>query len=88
MENQNVVKGLGGWLILVGAGIVINPIRLLVILALYLPIFSDGTWEALTTVGSKSYHPLLGPELIGEIICNMVLVAVSIYFIYLFFSKR
>jgi len=88
VENQNVVKGLGGWLILVGAGIVINPIRLLVILALYLPIFSDGIWEAITTVGSEAYHPLWGPLLIGEIICNMVLVAVSIYLIYLFFSKH
>jgi hypothetical protein len=89
MENQNELKGLCGFLILVVLGIVISPIRLLITsVPLYLPMFNDGTWEVLTTVGSADYHPLWGPILIGEIIYNLGIVAVSIYLIYLFFSKH
>jgi len=54
--EDNRLKGLGGWLILVGIGVVLSPIRLLgLIIQVYKPIFEDGTWEALTTVGSESY---------------------------------
>ncbi len=88
MNDNNDLKGLRGWLVLVGIGAVIAPIRLLVIfIPLYQPMFTDGTWEALTTPGSEAYNPLWGPLLIGEIIYNSVMVAVSVYLIYLFFSK-
>ncbi len=89
MENKNELKGLGGWLILFGIIIILSPIRLLVT---YIPpilkMFNDGTWEALTTVGSEAYHPLWGSLLIGEIIFNLGIVAAFIYLIYLFFSKH
>jgi len=87
-HDNNELKGLDGWLILVGIGVVIRPIYVLVALYSLLPLFSDSTWEAVTTVGSEAYHPLWGPLIIGEIIYNLVLVAVSIYLIYLFFSKH
>ena len=87
-EINNELRGLSGWLIFVGIGVIFSPIRLLAIyVPLYQPIFSDGTWEAVTTVGSEVYNPLWGPLLIGEIIYNSAMVAVSIYLIYLFFSK-
>lgn len=89
MSNDNELKGLGGWLILVGIGVVISPIRLLVtFIPSYKPIFEDGTWEALTTVSSEVYDPLWGPLLIGEIAYNSIMVAASAYLIYLFFSKH
>ena len=89
MSNHNELKGLGGWLILVGIGVVIAPIRLLVTyIPIYKPIFEDGTWEALTSVSSNAYNPLWGPLLIGEIAYNSIMVAASIYLIYLFFSKH
>lgn len=89
MNENNELKGLGGWLILVGIGVVIGPIRLLASLVpTYKPIFENGTWEALTTPGSESYNPYFGSLLIGEIAYNTIMVAICIYLIYLFFSKH
>jgi hypothetical protein len=89
MGNQDELRGIRGWLILVAIGVLVNPIRLL---ATYFPIyarlFTDGSWQALTTVGSEAYNPLWSPLLMGEIIFNSGMVAVSAYLIYLFFSKH
>ncbi|MCX7546006.1 DUF2569 domain-containing protein [Marinicella gelatinilytica] len=89
MSDDIELKGLNGWLILVGIGVVLSPFRLLFSLVpIYKPIFEDGTWEILTTAGSEAYDSLWAPLLIGEIVFNSVLVAASIYLIYLFFSKH
>lgn len=87
--DQDPLYGLGGWLILVGIGVVISPIRLLAtLIPNYKPIFEDGTWEALTTKGSEAYTPYFSSLLVGEIVFNTIMVAASIYLIYLFFSKH
>ncbi|MCK4489865.1 MAG: DUF2569 domain-containing protein [Anaerolineales bacterium] len=88
MDSQNEPMKLGGWLILVGIGVVLSPIYLLITSATsYFPIFGDGTWEAVTTVSSEFYHPLWGPLLLGEIIFNFSKAFVLVFMIYLFFSK-
>jgi len=74
---------------LVGFSVLLSPFRLLYeLVPIYKPIFEDGTWEALTTEGSEAYHPLWGSLLIGEITYNVIIVAVSCYLIYLFFTKH
>ena len=89
MNENKDLKGLGGWLILVGLGVVLAPLRLLImVVPLYQPLFEEGMWEALTTFGSEVYHPLWGPLLIGEIAFNSIMILASIYLIYLFFSKH
>lgn len=89
MENNENLKGISGWLILVGIGVVISPIRLLITtVPVFHPIFTNGTWEAVTTIGSEAYHPLWGPLLIGEVLYNLCMVLASTYLIYLFFSKH
>ena len=89
MNENNELKGLSGWLVLVGIGVVFSPIKLLfTYVPLYKPIFEDGTWEALTTVGSEVYNSLWAPLLIGEITFNSLIFAASICLIYLFFSKH
>ena len=89
MENEDELSGLRGWLILVGIGVVVSPIRLLVtFLPIYTKLFSDGTWEALTSVDSEAYTPLWAPVILTEVFYNTAMVLASIYLIYLFFAKH
>ena len=88
-EEADRYKGLGGWLILVGFGVVVSPIRMLAVgIPIYREIFENGTWSVLTSPGSEYYDPLLASFIGFEIVCDLILVAVSIFMIYLFFSKH
>jgi len=89
MTEEKNLEGLGGWLILVGLGIVLSPLRIVVqVLPTYLEIFSSGTWEALTMPGSGAYHPLWSPILLVEIFTNVLLVLAWVYVAFLFFTRR
>ncbi|WHI48442.1 DUF2569 domain-containing protein [Microbulbifer sp. VAAF005] len=89
MSSKEDPKGLSGWLILVGIGVVLGPIRLFTTtFPIFQPIFVDGTWEALTTVDSEAYNPLWAPILIGEIAYNVAMFVALIYLAFLFFSKH
>ena len=80
--------GLSGWLVLVGFGLCITPIRLAIfLLQTFPPIFRDGTWGTLTTPGSAPYHPLWAPLLLAEMVINFIFIAMSIYLLFLFFRK-
>lgn len=87
--EEKALKGLGGWLALLGVQLVITPVRLLVYLApLYSTFLTEGTWEALTSPGQPAYHPLWGPFIIGEIAFNLVFLVASCWLIFLFFKQR
>ena len=89
MNESERLQGLGGWLVLVGIGIVVSPLRTaFIVLTLYVPIFTDGTWEAITTVGAENYHPMWAPLIIGEVVINTIFILASCYLAYLFFTKR
>lgn len=89
MNDKDNLKGLGGWLILVGLGVVISPLRLAYEFGpMYYAIFTDGTFQILTTPGTDVYHSLWGPLLVGEAVCNSFLILASIYLVYLFFTKH
>ena len=86
--NDTAKSGIGGWLILVAIGIVITPIRIIIILlTAYDEVFKSGAWEILTTQGTQAYNSLWAPLIMGEMIGNALILAVWLYMGYLFFSK-
>jgi len=89
MTEEKDLEGLGGWLILVGLGIVLSPLKIIaLIFPTYSEIFSNGSWELLTTSGTEVYNPFWGPILIGEISINGVLVIAWLFIAFLFFTKK
>ncbi|MDR1621537.1 MAG: DUF2569 domain-containing protein [Synergistaceae bacterium] len=82
-------EGLGGWLVLVGLGIIISPLKIIgVVFPVYSKMFSNGSWAALTTPGTEAYNPLWAPILYGEMAINGGLVLAWIFVAVLFFSKK
>jgi len=89
MSEEKNLEGIGGWLVIVALGLVITPVRIIIlIITTYPEIFSTGVWEALTTQGSDSYNPLWAPILIGEVLINIALISVWIYMGYLFIKRK
>ena len=85
---QQGPAGLGGWLFLVGIGIVATPLRLgAAILHTFVPIFTNGSWEVLTTPGSERYHWLWAPLLISEVVVNFGFMLAYVVLGFLYFRK-
>jgi len=87
-KKTNELEGIKGWLILVGIGIVLAPLRLVVsLMQAYKPIFENGVWEKLTTEGSDNYIPNFQLLIVTEGAYNACLIIASIYLIYLFVTR-
>jgi len=82
------LEGLGGWLILVGIGITLSPVRILVNIVQTLPGYGASTWSQLTTPGSPSYHALWAPGLLIELVANITLFVAACLLVYLFYRKK
>jgi len=86
--QKNVgAEGLGGWLILVGIGLIISPIRIAAIEFTILGLFFDGTWSAISNSTSEFYNPMLAAIIPLEFVLNLAFVFGFIFLIYLFFTK-
>jgi hypothetical protein len=84
-EQQNDgPKGLGGWLILVGFGIIAGPVfKTFILISIYIPIFTSGQLS-----GLMKSDPGLGGLIQFEAIGHILLLAASLYLAFLFFSKK
>ena len=89
MTEEKNLAGLRGWLALVGLGIILSPLRIVaLVFPTYLKLFSNDSWEKLTTPGKQAYHPLWSSILVGEIAINCAFVFVWLYIALLFFLKK
>jgi len=86
-QVSNGPQGLGGWLILVGVGLIISPIRIAVIEFTILGLFLDGTWSAISSSQSEFYNPILAFMIPLEFIMNLAFIFGFIFLIYLYFTK-
>lgn len=88
MTEENKYEGLGGWLILVGLGIIISPFKIIKnYLPLYLEFFSNDEYKLLYTPGTDYYIPGYLPLIYAELAFNSMLVAAWVGVGFLFFSK-
>jgi len=82
------LEGLGGWLILVGIGVILGTLRMVFVsITSYVPLITDGTWEAVTDPSNEFYVSGLGTLLGVEVAVNTVIILASCYMVFLFFSK-
>jgi hypothetical protein len=89
MEDKKQISGIGGWLILPMLGLFFAPLKLgFLLLSTFVPIFTNGAWENLTTKGTQAYHPLWAPLLIIEIIGNSAFIVFAILLLILLFRKN
>ncbi len=80
--------GLGGWLILVGFGLVMSPIRLVLGLQSSVGAFALWKWNALTHSDGMSYHPMWAPLLILELLGHVTVIILSLFVLVGFCKKR
>jgi len=86
------LKGLNGWLIIIGLRVLITPFTLLY------PTYQVATFfilnsrkeilDNLTNPSSEDYHVLWAPMLIAEATIGFLLSAFGIFLIYLYFAKK
>lgn len=77
--------GFEGWLLLLGFGILVSPLRMINNLWItYSPMIADGTMEDILVNASLSFKSIV----IIEIIVNIVFLMLSLYLINLFFKKK
>lgn len=81
-------SGIGGWLYAVAVGLCLAPIRIGVDIVKGLRPLEPATWHAVTTPGTRAYHPLFGPLIVGELVVNAALFIWAGLLLYLFFAKR
>ena len=68
-------------------GIACGPLVLLFQLKDHLAFFNLGTWNALTSPGQESYHPVWMPLLLFEFLVNGILLCGTVSLWFLFFGR-
>ena len=87
--EEKKLEGLGGWLILVGIGLVLAPIVMLTeIVPVYQEMVQDGSWTAIISGEVDNRYPGFKATLLFEAVVNAMLFAAYLVLIALFFMKK
>jgi hypothetical protein len=88
-SSTSQLKGLGGWLVLVGFGLIFGALRLLVeTINIYKPYFNTDLLEEITSPTSEFFIPNFKLLFYAESLALLFLIILSLYLIYLFFNKK
>ena len=91
LKNPEDLKGLRGWLAVLGFSLVVNLIitvgESLESFETLGKIMSDGTWELLSSSSSEYYNPILVFLVLEEIIFLTCFTFAFLYLVYLFFQN-
>ena len=80
--------GLGGWLVLLGIGVVLSPLQLILQLADVRFFYDLTQWDKLTHPSGDMYHPHWAPFILLELFANSFVFVWTILNIVLFFTRR
>jgi len=87
-QANRAKEGLGGWLALLGVGLIASPVKIGIEISSALSTYSLPVWTSLTAPGSAAYDPLWAPVLLGEMVLNIFLLVFSVLVLTLYFKKR
>lgn len=75
---MNELDGLWGWLLLFTGFVVLKIVSIgFLVASTFLPLFRDGTWQALTQPDSPAYHPLWESFLLFDLAGNTAIGAMA-----------
>jgi hypothetical protein len=78
MSDKNL-KGIKGWLILIGIMIVLAPmVHTYKFYSIYSAIFTTDAWANLSVVGSIEYNPARKPIIVLGFILNTIMVLIEV----------
>lgn len=89
MKTDQELTGIGGWLLLLGLGLVGSVVKnVYELYSVYYPLIISEKWGQITDPESKYYNPLLSKFIYIEMFSISLLLVVGIYVTYLFFMRK